>query len=98
MGLEILWSTNPKEYNLNLPFWPNLTNLSVEYSPITPSGERFFEREPGQAVDNDGDNAYDFLEDDENNYPEHMQIPLEDHRGACGQIIHFGWSGGPPNA
>lgn len=52
----------------------------MEYSPITPSGDWFFEREPGEAVDDDGDNAYDFFEDDENNYPEYVQIPLEDRK------------------
>jgi hypothetical protein len=57
-----------------------MIDVSMEYSPITPSGEWFFEREPGETVDDDGDNAYDFFEDDENNYPEYVQIPLEDRK------------------
>ncbi|CAG8910035.1 unnamed protein product [Penicillium egyptiacum] len=82
IGPELFWPFNLQDDgdDLKLPFWPNLINVSVEYPQITPSGEWLCQRERGEAVDDDTDNAYDSFEDDENDYPEYVRIPLEDRK------------------
>jgi hypothetical protein len=71
---------SPQDDDIDLPFWPNLTDVSVEYPQVTPSGDWLCQREPGEAVDDDRDDAYDSFGDDENDYPEYVRIPLEDRK------------------
>jgi hypothetical protein len=71
---------SPQGDDINLPFWPNLIKVSVEYPQVTPSGEWLCQREPGEAVDDDTDDAYDSFGVDENDYPEYVRIPLEDRK------------------
>lgn len=80
VGPELFSPFSPQDDDINLPFWPNLIDVFVEYPQVTPSGEWLCQREPGEIADDDTEDAYDSFGDDENDYPEYVRIPLEDRK------------------
>jgi hypothetical protein len=80
VGPELFWPFSPQDDDIKLPFWPNLIDPSVEYTAVTPSGEWIFNWEPDEAEDDDTVDAYQSFEDDEDDYPEHLRILLEDSK------------------
>ncbi|KAJ5906757.1 uncharacterized protein N7473_003673 [Penicillium subrubescens] len=85
LGPELFWPLNSKEYSVsvNLPFWPNLKEVVVNYAPVTPSGEWLQERDP-EDTDTDDNTDPEYYNAREEGYPESVRVPLEDRR-----CIHF---------
>lgn len=80
VGPELFSPFSPQDDDTNLPFWPNLIDVIVEYPQVTPSGEWLCQREPEEAVDDDTDGSYDYFLENENAYPEYVRLPLEDRK------------------
>ncbi|KAJ6181246.1 hypothetical protein N7519_011707 [Penicillium mononematosum] len=80
IGPELFSPFGPQYDGIKLPFWPNLIDVSVEYTAVTPSGEWIFNWEPDEVEDDDTDDAYQSSEDDEDDYPEHLRIFVEDSK------------------
>jgi hypothetical protein len=80
IGPEIFEPLHLQNGNLKLPFWPNLVDISVEYPPIRPSGEWLFDRGLKEHLDDDMESDYEPDSDHENDYPEHVRIPVEDRK------------------
>jgi len=47
VGKELFWPINPRD-DMQLPSWPNLTTVYLQYGITTPSGEWLFERDPAE--------------------------------------------------
>lgn len=81
LGTELFWPLNLQNDNpANLPFWPNLVDVSVEYAGVTPSGEWLFDRDPEEEEEDEEQTMDDIFGDEEHNYPEYVRIPLEDRK------------------
>ncbi|KAJ5380951.1 uncharacterized protein N7496_003379 [Penicillium cataractarum] len=80
LGPELFLPSNLQVDNLvNLPFWPNLIDVSVEYAGVTPCGEWLLDRDPEEDEDEDEELTMDdIFGDEEQTYPEYVRIPLED--------------------
>jgi hypothetical protein len=68
---------NPDEDLPSLPFWPNLIDVSVEYIEVSPSGQWLFDRDPRDTPDTHSEWE---SSDEEDVYPEHVRIPIEDRK------------------
>lgn len=82
LGPELFWPSNSQEdgLSMNLPFWPNLRDVVVNYAPVTPSGEWLQERDP-EDTDIDDNTDPEYYNAREEEYPESVRIPLQDRRG-----------------
>lgn len=71
------WLLKLDENLSNLPFWPNLIDVFVEYIEVPPSRQWLFERDPRETPDYHSEGE---LSDEENSYPEHVRVPIEDRK------------------
>ncbi|KAJ5776962.1 hypothetical protein N7520_000208 [Penicillium odoratum] len=77
IGREVFWPLYPEGKDVKLPFWPNLVSFSVNFVPITPSGDWLFERDPNEL-----DNKIDSEDSDpEGEYPDYVRTVPEDRSG-----------------
>ncbi|KAJ5637143.1 hypothetical protein N7490_007022 [Penicillium lividum] len=77
VGRELFWPLYPEGKDVKLPFWPNLVSFSVEFTPVTPSGDWLFERDPNELDDKiDSDDS-----DPEGEYPDYVRTVPEDRPG-----------------
>ncbi|GIK07117.1 hypothetical protein Aspvir_002772 [Aspergillus viridinutans] len=73
IGKELFWPVND-DGNPQLPYWPNLTILSLDYQPTSPSGEWYFERDPNEDL------GFEVDEREETLLPDYLQPAPEDQR------------------
>jgi hypothetical protein len=50
VGKDLFWPVND-DGNAQAPFWPNLTIFRLEYRETSPSGQRYFEIEPIEDIE-----------------------------------------------
>lgn len=77
IGSELFWPLSPEAPDVKLPFWPHLVSFIVEFSPVTPSGEWMFERDP----DEEDDKIFSEDSDLEGEWPEYVRTVREDRPG-----------------
>lgn len=82
LGPELFWPSSSQEDTLlvNRPFWPNLTDVTVSYAPVTPSGKWLLERDPEKTETSDDNTDPEYYNAREEQYPESARIPPEDRR------------------
>lgn len=74
---ELFWqSSGPDDTLTKPPLRPDLTDVLVNHMGITPSGEWLLDRDPEESDFND---ESDGGLSDEDNLPEYVRIPMQDH-------------------
>ena len=87
LGKELFWPTDDQNHNLQLPFWPHLTDLSVGYEPVTPSGHWMYAEEGAQESEyKDGYHLSDPGSDNEMDDTNLYWIAPEDRDGRIFRI------------
>lgn len=74
---EPFWSLSPDENLPNLPFWPHLIDVFVEYVEVPLSGQWLFERDPREISDSHSEEE---LSDEEDHYSKHVRVPIEERK------------------
>jgi hypothetical protein len=71
-GAEFFWNS---VYEINPPYWPHLTSLSINYNKVTPGGQWLFERDPAEPIEEYERNEFRFedMSDDE------LPLPPDKH-------------------
>jgi hypothetical protein len=48
IGAEFFWSSS---FDAHAPHWPHLSSITIDYNPITPSGQWLRERDPSEPAE-----------------------------------------------